>query len=127
MTGKVLHMLSSAWRATLEEQDDPILWLTQAMRESLAIDVLLTGSAVGYGVSGQDASGLCFGARRQTQAPRLPEDLGRLLAHGARVLYVAEDAAQRGIERAELLDGLEAVPRAGLPELLTGYERVLSW
>jgi hypothetical protein len=127
MTGKVLHMLSSAWRATLEEQDDPILWLTQAMRASLSIDVLLTGSTVCYGLPGQDASGLCFGARRQTQAPRLPEDLGRLLVHGARVLYVAEDAAERGIEAAELLDGLEPVPRAGLPELFAGYQRVLGW
>ena len=41
--------------------------------------------------------------------------------------YVAEDAAERGISKGELVGGLEAVDRAKVGELLASFERVFSW
>jgi sulfur relay (sulfurtransferase) DsrF/TusC family protein len=128
MSKKVLNIIATAYRATLEEQDDTVVWLTHAMKGAGAeLDVLLGANAVNYAVKGQDASGLAFGERRQTQPPRLDEDVARLIAKGVRVFLVEEDLAERGVERGDLIAGPEPIPRAALPELLARYEMVWRW
>ena len=128
MPKKVLSIVATAYRATLEEQDDTVVWLMHALRGAGApVDVLLRGNATNYAVKGQDASGLAFGERQQTQPPRVDQDVAKLAANGARVFLVEEDLAERGIERAELITGVESVARAALPTLLAGYDKVWHW
>jgi hypothetical protein len=128
MAKRVLSIIATAYRATLEEQDDTILWLTHALRGAGApVDVLLRGNATNYAVKSQDASGLAFGERRQTQPPRLGDDVAKLVAKGAHVFFVEEDVAERGIERSELVAGVEPVARAALPALAAAYDQVWHW
>lgn len=128
MAKRVLHIVDGAYRATLEEQDDPVVWLCHAMRGAGGeLDVLLQGNAVVYGVRGQAVEPLAFGERRQRQAPDLAGDLEGLLERGVACFYVEEDAVERGLERAELLDGLGPVARAKLAELLSSYDQVHRW
>lgn len=128
MAKKVLNIVESAYRATLEEQDDTVVWLTHALKGAGAsLDVLLRGNAVNYAVKGQDASGLIFGEKRQTQPPRIDEDLTKLIGKGVKVLLVEEDLHERGIERADLLAGVEPIAWADLPKLLAGYQQVWHW
>ena len=76
---RILNIVETAYRGTLEEQDDTVVWLTHAMHAAGAdLTVVLRGNAVGYAVAGQDASGLTFGDRRQTNPPRLEEDVAKL-------------------------------------------------
>lgn len=125
---KILAIVETAYRGTLEEQDDPVLWITQALRGAGAdIHVLLRGAAVNYGVRGQDAAGLTFGARAQTQPPRIERDLEALKAKGISVYYVEDDARARGIQADELIGGLTAVRGESLPSLFRGYEQVWHW
>jgi hypothetical protein len=125
---KILAIVETAYRATLEEQDDPVLWITQALRGAGAdIHVLLRGAAVNYGVRDQDASGLRFGARAQTQPPRIERDLEALKTKGISVYYVEDDARARGIRPDELVGGLTAVRGESLPSLFRGYEQVWHW
>jgi hypothetical protein len=125
---KTLQVVTTGYRCNIEEQDDPVLWIAQAMKGAGAeMDVLLEGDAVNYGVHGQDASGLSFGERRQTQPPQIEEDVMRLLREGVAVFVVEDDATARGLERGDLVQGVQGVPRAALPGLFAGYEQVWRW
>ena len=125
---KTLSIIESAYRATLEEQDDTIVWLHGAMQAAGAdVALLLRGNAVNYLVTQQDAAGLAFGDWRQTQPPSIASDLAALAAKGVEVCYVAEDLAERGIERNELINGASPVARDTVADLVSRYGRVWYW
>lgn len=125
---KALNIVESAYRATLEEQDDTIVWLTHAMRGAGApIDLLLRGNAVNYAVRGQDASGLEFGRWKQTEPPRIEHDLASLIAKGATVYASGDDLDARGLEGAALVEGVKPLRMQALVELMCGYDRVWHW
>ena len=125
---KTLQIVTSAFRCNLEEQDDPVIWISQAMKAAGAdLCLLLEGPAVNYAARGQDASGLAFGDRKQTQPPRIADDLLRAIAKGIEVYAVDDDVAARGLERAELIDGIQRVSRAELPRFFEGYGRIWRW
>ena len=128
MARKVLQVIATAYRCNIEEQDDPIVWITHAMKGAGAdLAVLLRGNAVNYAVKAQDASGLSFGERGQTQPPRIAEDLSKLDGKGVEVFFVEEDVSERGIERGELIEGPKAVSRSALPRLFAGYDQIWHW
>jgi sulfur transfer complex TusBCD TusB component (DsrH family) len=125
---KVLQIITTAYRATIEEQDDTVVWITHAMRNAGGqLDVLLRGDAVNYAVAMQDASGLAFGEWRQTQPPRLAADLAGLLEKGAKVHLVAEDFADRGLGDVAVIDGIVRVGRKDLAKLWERYDQVWQW
>jgi sulfur transfer complex TusBCD TusB component (DsrH family) len=125
---KALNIVETAYRATLEEQDDTVVWITHAMKNAGAeLDVLLRGNAVNYAVKGQEAPGLAIGARVQRQGPRLAEDVAGLIGKGVQVYVVGEDLAERGIGDGELIGGLKRVSRSEFPALLGGYDYVWHW
>ncbi len=128
MAKKILHIVESAYRATIEEQDDTVLWFSHAMKGGGAdVTVVLRGNAVNYAVKGQDASGVAIGGRKQTQPPRIDEDVGKLVGKGVEVYLVKDDASVRGIEGADLVAGVKSVGRAELPKLLDGFDTVFHW
>jgi len=125
---KALNIVETAYRATIEEQDDTIVWITHAMKGAGAdVSLLLRGNAVNYAVKGQDASGLAFGEARQTRPPELAEDVAKLVPKGVDVYIVDDDLADRGIERGELIDGLEHVGRGEIAALLGKFDQVWHW
>jgi len=125
---KTLQIVTSAYRCNIEEQDDPVVWISQAMKAAGAeLHLLLEGSAVNYAVRAQDASGLSFGGKAQTQPPRIEDDLRRLLDKGAEVYLVQDDAAVRGLEHADMLEGVKGLSRAELPRFFGRFERIWRW
>ncbi len=128
MALKVLNIVETAYRATLEEQDDPILWLVAAMKGAGAdLGVLLRGNAVNYAVKGQDASGLSFGAKEQKHPPRLERDVSNLVEKGVTVWIVEDDVAERGLERTDLIGGLTTVSRSQISGLFKDFDQVWYW
>ena len=128
MAKRILSIVTTAYRATLEEQDDTILWLSHALKGAGAdLDVLLRGNAVNYAVRGQDASGLSFGGRRQTEPPRLDEDVAKLAAKGVNVFIVDDALRERGIGRDDVVSVVQPIARAEIASLLDRYDQVWSW
>ena len=129
MAKKTLNIVESAYRAVMEEQDDTILWLLAAMQAAGAEHtVVLRANAVSYAVAGQGASGLSIGEWKQTQAPRMDQDVRDLIdKRNIPVFVVEEDVSERGIERSELVEGTRLISRAALPGLCSEYPVVHLW
>jgi hypothetical protein len=128
MAKKVLQVIESAYRATVEEQDDTVVWITHTMKGAGAdLAVLLRGHAVNYATRGQDASGLSFGAWKQVNPPETGSDLVKLIDKGVPVYLVEEDAVERGIEPSELLRGMRTVARGELAGLYAQFDQIWQW
>jgi hypothetical protein len=129
MAKKTLNIIESAYRAVMEEQDDTILWLLAAMQGAGAEHtVVLRGNAVNYAVAGQGAPGLTIGGWKQTQAPRMDNDVIDLIERRKiPVFVIEEDLAARGIERGELVPGVQLLGAKVLPKRMAEYELVSHW
>jgi len=129
MAKKTLNIVESAYRAEMEEQDDTILWLLAAMQGVGAErTVVLRGNAVNYAVVGQGVPGLTVGEWKQTQTPKMDRDVLDLIEKRKIPVYVvAEDLADRGIERSELVPGVQLLSRTKLPGLFDEYALVAHW
>ncbi len=129
MAKKTLNIIESAYRAVMEEQDDTILWLLAAMQGAGAEHtVVLRGNAVNYAVAGQGAPGLAIGGWKQTQAPRMDNDVIDLIERRKiPVFVIEEDLAARGIERGELVPGVQLLSARMLPKHMAEYELVSHW
>ncbi|MDD9934338.1 MAG: DsrE family protein [Myxococcales bacterium] len=125
---KVLQVIETAYRCNLEEQDDPAVWITHAMKGAGAdLGVLLTGNAVNYAVKAQDASGLSFGGKVQAQPPNIARDVAKLVDKGIEVHLVSDDAAARGIESSDLIEGVKPITRRELAALYDAHDQVWNW
>lgn len=125
---KVLHIVETAYRATVEEQDDTVLWLVQVLRGAGAeLAVLLQGSAVSYAVSTQDASGIGFGKWHQTRPPNPAMSVNALVRDGAAVYGIEEDFADRGIGEERCVAGVRRIPRGQVVQLFEGFDQVWQW
>lgn len=129
MAKKTLNIVDSAYRAVMEEQDDTILWLLAAMRGAGAEHtVVLRGNAVNYAVAGQGAPGLTIGGWKQTLAPRMDKDVIDLIEkRKIPVFVIEEDLAMRGIERSELVPGVQLLSLKMLPNRMDDYDIVSHW
>jgi intracellular sulfur oxidation DsrE/DsrF family protein len=125
---RILGIIESAYRATIEEQDDTVVWFTHAVKAGGAdVTVVLRGNAVNYAARGQNAAGLQIGDWKQTQPPDVAGDVTRLIARGVEVYVVDDDAVARGLGRSELIDGVKPVDRAGLAALVARHDTIWHW
>lgn len=125
---KVLSVVETGYRATVEEQDDTILWLNGMFAGAgLDVTILLRANAVNYTVKGQDASGLSIGGVAVSHAPRLDDDVADLVAKGIDVFYLAEDAEVRGIGTKDMIDGVQALPVSEAAGFVDGFDQIWHW
>lgn len=128
MGNKVLNIVESGYRATLEEQDDTIVWISHALRGAGAdVHLLLKGNAVGYSVRDQNPPALKFGNWTQSHPPNLAGDLKSFLKKGGEIFAIQEDLEARGIGAGELLQGVHRLPVKKVAGLFADYDHVWHW
>jgi sulfur relay (sulfurtransferase) DsrF/TusC family protein len=125
---RLLNIVSSGYRATLEEQDDTVVWVTHCLRNAGAdVDLVLQDAAVNYPVRGQSVKPVQIGGREQSHAPDVHGQISGFVGNGSSVYVVEEDLADRGIDRRRLLQEVKVIPRDELPKLLSRYDQVWHW
>ncbi len=126
--GKILSIVETAYRGTVEEQDDTILWLTHMLKNAGSdISILLRANAVNYAAKGQDASGLRFGEMTMTHPPEIDKDVSKMIEKGIPVFIVEEDVQERGLADGDLIAGVQTLKRKAIPELIDQHEQVWHW
>ncbi len=89
---RILCIVETAYRATQEEQDDAVLWLTYALKNAGSeMGVLLRSNAVNYAVAGQDPTGIVIGKLPIERPPYPDKDLLGMVRAGIPVHVVCED------------------------------------
>jgi sulfur relay (sulfurtransferase) DsrF/TusC family protein len=125
---KILSIVETAYRATVEEQDDTVLWLTHMLKNAgTDISILLRANAVNYAAKGQDASGLSFGEMTMAHPPEIDNDVSKMIEKGIPVFIVEEDVKERGLTDNDLITGIQKLKRKAIPELIDQHEQVWHW
>jgi len=124
---RILNLVETAYRGTLEEQDDTVLWLTRALKGAGAdLTVVLRGNAVNYAVR-QACPPLAIGSAIIKHPARPNDDLTQLLAKGAKVYVIREDLAERGIGEDRCVAEAQPLARAEVVDLMESHDQVWHW
>jgi sulfur transfer complex TusBCD TusB component (DsrH family) len=124
---KILNIVETAYRATLEEQDDTILWLTGALKNSGSeVDLLLRANAVNYLVP-QECPALKIGSLGINHPAQPNADIERLRVKGVKVFALREDLEERGVHERKCISGVKMIHRTDLAGLMDDYEQIWHW
>lgn len=125
---KTLSICEQGYRATVEEQDDTIIWITHMLRKSeVDTGLLLRGTAVNYASKSQEPVSVSFGDWTQAHPANLARDLESFIADGGKVYASSEDLAKYAVDTSKLVEGVNALDWTGIVGLIGEYDIIMNW
>ena len=124
----LLCICEQGYRASVEEQDDTVIWMTHMLQKNgVKTALLLRSSATNYANLGQQSVGVQFGDWKQAHPADFPRDLARYRADGGVVFVLKEDVASYGLSETDLVEGVAIISRASVAGLVSEYDQISFW
>ncbi len=128
MANKVLVIFEKPIYLSFEPVDPHVFATALGVSDTpVEVNVLLRDSGVTYGVSNQTVSVKIAGQDIMLHDTSPAKVMAYMLEHGAKVHAVAEDMKARGIQKEDLIQGIEVIDEDTSVRLWEEHEGVLVW
>lgn len=128
MANKVLVIFEKPIYLSFEPVDPHVFATALGVSDTpVEVNVLLRDSAVTYGIKNQQVNAKVAGQDIMLHETSPEKVVTFMIEHGAKVCAVAEDMKTRGINKEELVQGVEVISEDDSIRLLEEHDSVMVW
>ena len=128
MANKVLVIFEKPIYLSFEPVDPHVFATALGVSDTpVEVNVLLRDSAITYGVKNQQVQAKIVGQDIMLHETSPDRVVAYMIEHGAKVSAVAEDMKARGVNKEDLIQGIDVVSEDASIQLLEEHDSVLVW
>jgi sulfur transfer complex TusBCD TusB component (DsrH family) len=127
MAKKILSVLSHTEYGNLEDSDIGLFASAFAPVAGQQLALVLREDAVNYAVRGQDGTGIRIAGTLIQPGFLIETDLRSLGQSNIPVYAIREDLQERGIDSADVVEGVKLMSKKELGKLVDQFDSVWNW